>query len=108
MIRANTIYKIRCLHCGKCMEVQYRDNITDDVKVSCCGCKKEFIFFQSQLIREFSNMKSIIKLKLFEKVTIFGNKALTILAIIVFIFIVIFWISEVREGRIWFIFRFPR
>lgn len=98
------------------MEVQYRDNIADDIKVSCSSCRKEFIFFQNQLIREFSNLKSAIKLnwrgikklKLFEKVTIFGNKALTILAVIVFIFIVIFWISELREGKIWFIFRFPR
>ena len=115
MIKGNVVYKIKCLYCGNHMEVKYKNDIAGNIKISCFNCGKEFSLYQNPLLRKFNNLKLTIKLKWhkikkskwFEESSNFGNKALIILTVICLIYIIIFWISEFRQGRIWYIFRFP-
>ena len=115
MIKSNTIYKVKCLNCGKHMEVQYKSDIKGDVRVSCGYCHKEILLYQNPFKRILNNLKIAKRTVERTKQSKWYNKYLTfeyhttnILLIVLAIILTVFWIIEFRRGNVWIPIIFPR
>lgn len=79
--------------CNEILNCKFKKDLKTNVKIVCQKCNKEMILYQNGFKRKLNKFQ--------KKYSEAGNKIYVWAAIIIAILLIIFWITEFKEGTIW-------